>query len=117
MLSISPAKVEELPPLAQEAGGEAVRLDGSAGLIGYAGAVQTSLIGAEYFIWFQLVGPASRKELLEFRRALAVWQKWRGAMLYATFERARPDLIRWAKFMGFTFAGVYDNTRDVYRRK
>jgi len=117
MLSISPAKVEELPPLAQEAGGEAVRLDGNAGLVGYAGVVQTSLVGAEYFIWFQLVGAMSRKELLEARRALTVWQEWRGAMLYATFERARPDLLRWAKFMGFTFAGVYDNTRDVYRRK
>ena len=117
MLSISPAKVEELPALAQEAGGEAVRLDGAGGLIGYAGVVQTSLIAAEYFIWFQLVGTMTRKELVEFRRALAVWQEWRGAMLYATFERERPDLLRWARFMGFTFAGVYDNTRDVYRRK
>ena len=117
MLSISPANVEELPALAQEAGGEAVRLDGASGIIGYAGAVQTSLVAAEYFIWFQLVGTMTRKELLEFRRALVMWQKWRGATLYATFERERPDLLRWARFMGFTYVAAYDNYRDVYRRK
>lgn len=117
MFSICPAKLEELPPLAQKAGGIAVRLDGANGLIGYAGVVQTSLIAQEYLMWFQLVGKPLRKELAEFRTALAAWEEWQGATIYATIERGNVSLERWARFMGFTYAGAYDSLADIYRRQ
>lgn len=86
----------------------AFTVEGPRGYIGTVGAIPTNLLLNEYFIWFKPSKRIGRTEIAALAEKLQAVKEYYGARLWITTAET-PALRRWAKMLGFTEDGLYND--------